>query len=241
MESIVIGQGSYIIKVKSPFFAFRLFFQSLFLMFFLKQTCDYLPKLINCIYILDEPKNILSNIVKDGEWRTRPIALWGVIKSFISQLKIGEQITKISIPAEVCYPYSMLEMLAFRQLSLFKELFGINEQEDELERFMIVLKYFVCLPRDEKHNKKPWNPILGETHIAYIYDEKNGNTDFVSEQVNHHPPISAFNVKNPLHQLEVESNLIFGVRFGGNSAGILVSGGSIVRKIKNSLNKIYHF
>ena len=36
--------------------------------------------------------------------------------------------------------------------------------------------------------KKPFNPLLGET-FEYI-DEKNGFR-FISEQVSHHPPISA--------------------------------------------------
>ena len=36
--------------------------------------------------------------------------------------------------------------------------------------------------------KKPFNPLLGET-FEYV-DEKNGFR-FISEQVSHHPPISA--------------------------------------------------
>lgn len=189
--------------------------------------------------MLDDPVDVLSNVEKDGAWKSRPIDLWGVLKSFVSQLKIGDQITKISLPAEMCYPYSMLEMVAYRQLSLFKTLYGVNEEEDALKRFLVVLKYFACLPRNETHNKKPWNPILGETHMAHVEDEANGRTEFISEQISHHPPVSAFHVRNDHHELEVASNLAFTVKFHGNSASISVSGPSTLQLKKR--NETYRF
>jgi hypothetical protein len=181
---------------------------------------------------------VLSNVEKVGAWKTRPIDLWGLLKSFISQLKIGE-LTKTSLPAEMCYPYSMLEMVAFRQLSLFKALYGINEQDDGLKRMLTVLKYFACLPRNETHNKKPWNPILGETHMARVVDAQNGNTEFMSEQISHHPPVSAFHVRNDQQEFEVSSNLAFTVKFSGNSASISVSGPSTLLVKKR--NETYKF
>lgn len=176
---------------------------------------------------------------KAGAWKTRPIDLWGLLKSFISQLKSGSEITKISLPAEMCYPYSMLEMVAYRQLSLFKMLYGINEEEDALKRFLIVIKYFACLPRNETHNKKPWNPILGETHVAHVEDAENGRTEFVSEQISHHPPVSAFHVRNEQQGFEVASNLAFTVKFSGNSASISVSGPSTLKVGRKG--EEYHF
>lgn len=128
----------------------------------------------------------------------------------------------------MCYPYSMLEMVAYRQLSLFNTLYGLNEEEDALKRFLIVIKYFACLPRAESHNKKPWNPILGETHCAHVSDEANGRTEFISEQISHHPPVSAFNVRNDQQSFEVASNLAFTVKFSGNSASVAVSGASVL-------------
>ena len=38
----------------------------------------------------------------------------------------------------------------------------------------------------EKMSKKPFNPLLGET-----YELVNKNIEFISEQVSHHPPITA--------------------------------------------------
>jgi hypothetical protein len=39
----------------------------------------------------------------------------------------------------------------------------------------------------EKTNTKPFNPLLGET---FEYEEK--DVKYISEQVSHHPPITAF-------------------------------------------------
>ncbi len=39
---------------------------------------------------------------------------------------------------------------------------------------------------------KPFNPIIGET-----FQSKSGNTEFYSEQTNHHPPRTHFYMTNP--------------------------------------------
>jgi hypothetical protein len=44
-------------------------------------------------------------------------------------------------------------------------------------------------------------------------------------QVSHHPPISAFFMRNQKHQITVNSNLQFSVHFGGNHASIISNGG----------------
>lgn len=44
--------------------------------------------------------------------------------------------------------------------------------------------------------KKPFNPILGEQFLASWDDAEYGPTKFVSEQVSHHPPVSAIYFEN---------------------------------------------
>ena len=41
----------------------------------------------------------------------------------------------------------------------------------------------------EKSNKKPFNPLLGET-----YELKGPTFEFLAEQVSHHPPITATHI-----------------------------------------------
>lgn len=42
----------------------------------------------------------------------------------------------------------------------------------------------------EKANTKPFNPLLGETYELVTHD-----FEFIAEQVNHHPPITAWHCK----------------------------------------------
>jgi hypothetical protein len=61
------------------------------------------------------------------------------------------------------------------------------------ERFIAVLKYYLGgWHIKPKGVKKPYNPILGE-FFRCRYDYPNGTTAYyISEQVSHHPPISAW-------------------------------------------------
>ena len=44
--------------------------------------------------------------------------------------------------------------------------------------------------------KKPYNPIIGESFRCYWLHPNGTKTYFVSEQISHHPPVSAYYVSN---------------------------------------------
>jgi hypothetical protein len=89
-----------------------------------------------------------------SEWRKRPINLLKVVTSFVSQLTVGDDLTKISLPTgfgliqfrfrrinqlEICHPFSMLEVMSHRELVCFSVLFELNKHpEDAFERFLCV-------------------------------------------------------------------------------------------------------
>lgn len=123
----------------------------------------------------------------------------------------------------------MLEVIGHRELSYFEVLNGMNHEEDPYERFLIVIKWFLSTVQQETFHKKPYNPVLGETHEAWVESENGGRTCFVSEQVSHHPPISAFVVSNYRSGITVSSNLSFNVRFGGNNIFIVTEGTVIIK------------
>ncbi|CAG8470249.1 16826_t:CDS:2 [Acaulospora morrowiae] len=88
----------------------------------------------------------------------------------------------------------------------YPELFaGIAKPTNEAERAVAVLKWFVSTlygsfasrKDKDKIEKKPFNPILGEQFIAR-WDSRNGcgETVLFSEQVSHHPPVSAIYLEN---------------------------------------------
>jgi hypothetical protein len=153
---------------------------------------------MNSLDLLGPERSLIN--VTDAEWRSREINIMSLVRGFISQISPGQDITKISLPSELCHPFSMLELISHRQLLLFHILFELKQYNDPLERLMVVVKWFLGLIRSETMEKKPFNPVYGETHIAWVAndekDQPENITEFIAEQVSHHPPVSAFFVRN---------------------------------------------
>lgn len=110
----------------------------------------------------------ISYVNQEGDWKSRKINLFRVVRGFVSQLKPGQDLTKVSLPAECCTPYGLLEVMGSRELAMFHLVFGMNRHPDDpMERFWCALRFFFGTVRSERFDKKPWNPVLGETHITY--------------------------------------------------------------------------
>lgn len=79
--------------------------------------------------------------------------------------------------------------------------------------------------------KKPYNPVLGEFfRCKWKINVGGSEADayFVSEQVSHHPPISAFYYTCPTAKVYVSGEMRPGSKFLGNSAASLMAGGSTI-------------
>ncbi|CAO2648088.1 Nn.00g090100.m01.CDS01 [Neocucurbitaria sp. VM-36] len=84
-------------------------------------------------------------------------------------------------------------------------------EKDPAKRAMLVLKWFLSTlkqqyaSRSEKlgSEKKPLNPFLGELFLGKWEDET-GTTQLVSEQVSHHPPVTAYSIWNSKHGVRLE-------------------------------------
>lgn len=170
----------------------------------------------------------LSYVDQVGEWKTRKISMMGVVKSFVSQLTVGQDLTRVTLPSQLVHPYSMLEVIGHRYLGQAPYLYGINDLKDPLERFLQIVRRYLSLVRQEEFEKKPYNPVLGETHQAWIESDKHGRTTCLSEQVSHHPPVAAFFTTNDKENSRVEGNISFNVRFAGNSVSVTTEGKSMV-------------
>ena len=59
--------------------------------------------------------------------------------------------------------------------------------------------------RSEKlgSEKKPLNPFLGELFLGN-WDDDYGQTSLISEQVSHHPPVTAYCIRNEKHGIQLE-------------------------------------
>lgn len=83
---------------------------------------------------------------------------------------------------------------------------GPGEDPVELQRMLAVLRWFIgtlksqYCSRNDTGEKKPLNPFLGEVFVGKWKDESEdqrlGETILLSEQVSHHPPITAYAIEN---------------------------------------------
>lgn len=174
-----------------------------------------------------------------GEWETRQISIMGVVKRFISQLSYGQDLTKISMPSEFLNPYSVLEFVSLRYLTRFPILLEANEHSEPHYRMLHVIRWFLTALVEAKMYKKPYNPVVCETHSCYI-ENNGGTTHFIGEQVTHHPPVTAMHVRNDESGVSVQGTISFGVKFWLNSVTVNTHGYICVNMAKHG-NEEYFF
>jgi len=147
-----------------------------------------------------------------------------IIKSMISQLRVGMDLQKVTFPTFVLEPRSMLERIT-DFMSHPDLVFGAEKSDDPEERFIRVLQYYLAgWHIKPKGVKKPYNPILGEI-FRCRYDYPDGTQAFyVAEQVSHHPPISAYFYTSPANKVSIRGELRPKSKFLGNSVSTTMEG-----------------
>ena len=119
-----------------------------------------------------------------------------LLMNLLSQLKVGMDLSKVTLPTFILEPRSFLEKLTDFMLHAHLVL-PISRMESDEERFLAVLKWYLSgWHLKPKGCKKPYNPIIGETFHATWESDDYGKTQYIAEQVSHHPPISAFHIAN---------------------------------------------
>jgi len=152
----------------------------------------------------DEPKNMLLALV--------------------SQLRIGMDLQKVTLPVFVLEPRSMLERVS-DFISHADLVFNKGADPDAEARFVAVTRtYLAGWHIKPKGVKKPYNPVLGEI-FRCRYDYPDGTVGYyVAEQVSHHPPISAFYYVSPDNRIIIRGELRPKSKFLGNSAATIMEG-----------------
>jgi hypothetical protein len=92
------------------------------------------------------------------------------------------------------------------------------------ERALAVLKRFLSSLKSQQYAgqkpedgiKKPLNAFLGELFLASWSDDDVGETKLVSEQVSHHPPVTACYIWNEKHGVSAEGFTCQEITFSGN-------------------------
>ncbi|XP_078483213.1 oxysterol-binding protein-related protein 11-like isoform X4 [Ciona intestinalis] len=156
-----------------------------------------------------------------------------VIMHLLSQLKLGMDLTKVTLPTFILEKRSLLEMYSDFGACTHM-LLGISDGVSPVERMHRVLKFYLTSFQSGRRGqtaKKPYNPILGETfQCSYhpIVGGKEHRVQFVAEQVSHHPPISAFYMSCPDKGIKLESSIWTRSKFMNMSVGVMNVGEGIL-------------
>ncbi|KAI3360333.1 hypothetical protein L3Q82_014645 [Scortum barcoo] len=102
---------------------------------------------------------------------------------------IGKDLSRVSMPVALNEPLSLLQRLS-EELE-YSELLDIaNHIDDPYERMVYVAVFSISgyAWASWRNRYKPFNPVLGETYESQREDR---GFNYISEQVSHHPPVSA--------------------------------------------------
>lgn len=117
------------------------------------------------------------------------MSLWAILKN-----NIGKDLTKISFPVAFNEPTSMLQRMA-EDMEFSECLDAAALQSDSTRRIAYVAAFAASnYSSTIGRIAKPFNPMLGET---FEYARPDLHYRYVSEQVSHHPPISACFAESP--------------------------------------------
>lgn len=149
-----------------------------------------------------------------------------LLQGLISQLRKGMDLHRVTLPTFVLEPRSMLERIT-DFMSHPDLILSVSKEEDPVKRFVNVMRYYLSgWHIKPKGVKKPYNPVLGEHFRARWQFPDNTEALFVSEQVSHHPPISAYYYASPENNLIIAGDIRPKSKFLGNSAATLMQGES---------------
>ncbi|KAK8746574.1 hypothetical protein OTU49_017086, partial [Cherax quadricarinatus] len=173
-----------------------------------------------------------------------------IIMHIISQLRLGMDLTRVTLPTFILERRSLLEMFA-DFLGHPDYFVRIGDAKTSEERIQQVVKWYLTsihVGRNGSVAKKPYNPIIGEVfhcswRIPRDFNSKSqeatetseGKTaegkkgsfitiKFSAEQVSHHPPVSAFYFECPEKQLSINAHIWTKSKFMGMSIGVNLVG-----------------
>lgn len=123
--------------------------------------------------------------------------IWKILKD-----TIGKDLSKIAVPVYFNEPLSFLQRFT-EDMTYNHILLQAAESDDQYMRLALVACFAVSsYTHTSCRLMKPFNPILGETFEF----EKDGFRA-ISEQVSHHPPISAIHCTHPQYTFSASTSL----------------------------------
>lgn len=134
-----------------------------------------------------------------GRWKQEERdSYWKMMQKYV-----GSDITSmVTLPVMIFEPMTMLQKMA--ELMEYSYLLDLaDECEDPSMRLVYASSWAISVYFAYQRTWKPFNPILGETYEMVNH----GGMTFISEQVCHHPPMSAGHAENEHFIYDITSKL----------------------------------
>ncbi|KAM3605070.1 uncharacterized protein V6R79_020099 [Siganus canaliculatus] len=137
------------------------------------------------------------------------VSIWSILKKCI-----GMELSKIAMPVVFNEPLSFLQRLTEYMEHTYL-IHQANATTDSIERMKCVAAFAVSAVASQwERTGKPFNPLLGETY-ELIRDDLGFR--WVSEQVSHHPPVSAFHAQGLKEDFVFHGSIYPKLKFWGKS------------------------
>lgn len=146
-------------------------------------------------------------------------------------------LSKMTAPSFILSPVSLTEYPSYwgEHPDTFNE---VQEGKTPEERMVAVLRWFIATLKGQYtsrntsmgHEKKPLNPVLSEVFYGKWPDHSGrGELTLVSEQVSHHPPITAYYLENKKAGVSVQGHSGQKTSFNGRTISVLQVGHAFMR------------
>ncbi|XP_068614945.1 oxysterol-binding protein-related protein 2-like [Brachionichthys hirsutus] len=137
------------------------------------------------------------------------VSIWSILKKCI-----GMELSKIAMPVIFNEPLSFLQRLT-EYMEHTHLIHQANATTDSVERMKCVAAFAVSAVASQwERTGKPFNPLLGETYELIREDL---GFRWMSEQVSHHPPVSAFQAEGIGEDFVFHGSIYPKVKFWGKS------------------------
>ncbi|XP_029356904.1 oxysterol-binding protein-related protein 1 isoform X2 [Echeneis naucrates] len=136
-------------------------------------------------------------------------SIWSILRNCI-----GMELSKITMPVIFNEPLSFLQRLTEYMEHTYL-IHQANASSDSIERMKCVAAFAVSAVASQwERTGKPFNPLLGETFELLREDL---GFRLISEQVSHHPPVSAFHAEGLKQDFVFHGSIYPKLKFWGKS------------------------
>uniref|UniRef100_A0A8C7ZEG4 Oxysterol-binding protein n=1 Tax=Oryzias sinensis TaxID=183150 RepID=A0A8C7ZEG4_9TELE len=152
-------------------------------------------------------------------------SIWSILKKCI-----GMELSKIAMPVEFNEPLSFLQRITeyMEHTHLIHKACSLS---DSVDRMQVVAAFAVSAVASQwERTGKPFNPLLGETYELIREDE---GYRWISEQVSHHPPVSAFHAQSLKQEFEFHGSIYPKLKFWGKSVEAEPKGTMVLDLLKH--------